>query len=437
MNDKVFARLEKAKKIVIGLSGGADSVAMTHILLSQFGAEKLFCVHINHKIRADEASRDADFVKEYCKKNAIKYEICEFDVPKIAKEKGLGTEECARKIRYECFESFCQNNDVIATAHNKDDNAETVIFNLIRGTGISGIAGIPEIRGNIVRPILDLSKEEILIYCKEKNLEYVNDSTNFENEYSRNKIRNIVIPNLKEINSNVSGNILKNSKIIASLIDYVSDKVDIALKECQDEYGLDIKKLSERDDFLISEIIKNYIKNSTNFECNYEFKHIKEIVNLLDKSGAVCLPNGYVARVKQKRLCIFKENITKQVEILLNTQGETVSVLKKTVFCEKIMQKKEKINNLLFKNCIDYDKINGELVLSYRKSGDFFRIYEKNLSKSLKKLFNEYKIPDFLRDKLIIIRDSQNIVYIEKFGVSAQYCIDENTKNLYLIKIEG
>ncbi|MFI3206506.1 MAG: tRNA lysidine(34) synthetase TilS [Clostridia bacterium] len=424
MNNLVLEKLNEADKIIIGLSGGADSVALTHILYKLFTEKKIFCIHINHQIRGEEAMRDENFVREFCKTFGIDLAVKTFDVPKIAKEKNQGTEECARNIRYECFHSLCGENDVIATAHNQDDNAETVIFNLVRGTGLKGLAGIPFVRGKVLRPVLDKSRKEIEQYCKENKLEFIHDSTNFENEYSRNKIRNIVFPVLREINSKATENIMKSSEILTCLNENIEETAEKILEKAEDEYGLKTEVLLKNSDYLISETIKLFLlKKKIN---SYEYKHIKEIINCIKNTGAVVLPGDIQVSVKQKRLTVYSKK-----ELYTEEYSE------KNVILQENLQNNEKINNLLFKNLIDCDKINDGIIIGTKKNGDVFRQAKRNVSKTLKKLFNEAKIPAHLRDKLIVLRDGDKIVYIENFGVAQDYCVDEKTKRYYSVLIEN
>ena len=204
MKQKIIKTIEennlisKGDSIVIGLSGGADSVFLT-LILNEIKDEfnlKLKAVHINHQLRGDESERDMLFCKNLCKKLDIDF-VCEkIDVKAQAKLRNKGIEEAAREIRYECFKNECENGK-IATAHNLDDLAETLIFNITRGSGVLGLCSIPIKRENIIRPILYVSREEIEQYLKNANQDFVVDSTNLTDDYSRNKIRHNVIPTLK------------------------------------------------------------------------------------------------------------------------------------------------------------------------------------------------------------------------------------------------
>lgn len=197
--------LSYGDKIVVGLSGGADSVCLTHALVSLRDSLSLEveAVHVNHGIRGEEALRDEKFCSDFCKSLGIKLTVFRFDIPLECKKTGESEEECGRRKRYECFKNTAGENAKIATAHNLNDSAETVLLNIVRGTGCKGLCGIPPIRGNIIRPLIMTSRDDIELYCKENSLDFVTDSTNLQNEYKRNVIRNVVFPTLQKMNPSV------------------------------------------------------------------------------------------------------------------------------------------------------------------------------------------------------------------------------------------
>lgn len=432
MNKLVYEKLAEAEKIIIALSGGADSVALTHILYSEF-PKKIMVAHVNHLIRGSEAFSDEKFVLDFCESLGIECKVLRKDIPKLAKDKGIGEEECGRIVRYEYFASLCNSNDVIATAHNADDNAETVLLNLIRGSGVDGLCGIPFVRKNIVRPILDMPRNEIENYCKENNLNYVTDSTNNENDYSRNKVRNLVMPLLKSINSNASENIGRTSAIMNQYKGYINSDVENILQKCRIKNSLDCIKLREYDEYILSEVVKSFL--CENGIKNYEEKHIKKAVEFIFSSGAVMLPQKKTLSVKQNILSVFEESEHSYSENLLEIGRTNVFLNKQIEINEKKFIFFEKINKKLFNTLIDCDTIKKCLTVSTRKSGDYFHQHGRNAGKSLKKLFNEVKIPTHLRDKVLIVRDGDKIVFVEGFGVSEKYSINANSENILEVEI--
>ena len=198
-----YNMLNNVNAVIIGVSGGADSMALLKFFegYSKKRNLNLIASHVNHCLRGEESDRDENFVREYCQKNEIKLEILRIDVSKIAEEKKKGIEECARKLRYDFFNELSAKYDgKIATAHTLSDSVETMLLNLARGTGVAGLCGIPAKRDNIIRPLIALKRAETQRYCKENGISYVTDSTNLKREYTRNKIRLDVIPVLKQIN---------------------------------------------------------------------------------------------------------------------------------------------------------------------------------------------------------------------------------------------
>lgn len=244
--------IEKEDRVVLGVSGGADSVCLLHTLseLQKALEIRLFVVHINHGIRGKEASRDENYVKELCKKLDVEFFSFHYNIPKMAAMLKISEEEAGRKARYEAFENIAtdisktEGVDIskvkIAVAHNKNDNAETMLHNLSRGSGISGLKGISVKNGRIIRPLLIFTRAEIEEYLNENKIEYMTDSTNLENEYTRNVLRNEVFPILtKYVNSNVVNNFYKTSTVAAEADEYFEDS---AKKFCENNLKVEGNK---------------------------------------------------------------------------------------------------------------------------------------------------------------------------------------------------
>ena len=237
-SNKLFTGNEK--NILTGFSGGADSVCLLFILKSlkdagMFPETDMIAAHLNHGIRGEEALRDERFVKDFCRENGIKLFTERADIPGIAQETGESEESAGRRVRYDFFRRILkqEGGGVIATAHHKNDLAETVLFNICRGTGLTGIAGIRAKQGDVVRPLICLTREQIESYNESQNLEYVNDSTNEDNIYTRNFLRNRVIPLLEEkVNSGVVEHIYRLSEIALRADGYFAGKADMLFGRC-------------------------------------------------------------------------------------------------------------------------------------------------------------------------------------------------------------
>ncbi len=437
-----FEYLSNRDRIIIGLSGGADSVALTHILFNEFGAKKLICAHVNHMIRGDEADKDTEFCQKYCNSLGIRLEILRKDVPTFAKENNLGEEEAGRIVRYNFFRSLIQNeNDVICTAHNADDNAETVLLNLARGTGLKGLCGIPQEREGIYRPILKLTRSEIEAYCKENNLDYVTDSTNLSDDYNRNKIRHNILPVLKGINSGVVDNILRMCDSIKADEVYLSCKAKELVKGSRTTFGYKADVLSKADDAVLNRALMLIADEYKGVKL--EKKHIELIKTMLG-GGACDVPVNMSCAVSKGKLFFFEKNpkLLEDFEISFGSKdramafanGKSIDIRKRKISQNDINDKK--IHNLLFNNSADYDKIKHKLNVSTRKEGDRLTLKRRNITKSLKKIMAEEGIPAQLRDRIIVIRDGESLVFVEGLGVNAEYLPDEKTSVLIKFSID-
>ena len=217
-----FSLLENTKNVTVALSGGADSMALLFSLnsLKDVLGITVKAAHLNHLIRGDEAFRDEEFVKGVCEKLGIELFIKRADIPLLAKEKGISTELAARETRYEFLESVASGG-AVATAHTASDNLETVIYNLTRGSGIDGIAGIPAKRDIFIRPLILCTRSQIDDYCAKHEISFVTDSSNLSDDYTRNKIRHNIVPVLKEINPSVENTVLRSSLILKEDAEYL------------------------------------------------------------------------------------------------------------------------------------------------------------------------------------------------------------------------
>lgn len=320
MKDKVIETIKKYEliqakdKIVLGVSGGPDSITMLDILREireEFDFE-IVVAHINHMIRK-EAIQDEEYVKKYCEKNNIKCFVKRIDVIDIANNKKIGTEEAGRLVRYEFFDEVLKQtgSNKIAIAHNKNDKVETIIMHVLRGSGLSGLKGIEPIRGNIIRPLIECEREEIEKYCDENRLEPRIDKTNFENDYTRNKIRNIVIPYIeKELNPNIIETIDRLSEV-AKKEDRYLEKValdvydKILIKQEPGQIMLELKGFNEQDEVIKSRIILYTVKKLFGSSQGIEKIHINDIIKLCNNN----IGNKYLTPNKKIKILVKDKKI--------------------------------------------------------------------------------------------------------------------------------
>lgn len=392
---------------IIGFSGGADSSAILHYLSKK--TKKLLAVHINHMIRGEEALRDEFFCKNVCKKYGVKFLSYRVDVPLLAEERKQGLEETAREERYKIFnEIMSQNGDYkcIVTAHNANDNAETVIFNLARGSGAKGVAGIKPVINNIVRPLIYCSKAEILEYCKENSITYVNDSTNMDTDYTRNYIRHEVIPAIEKINPAFlesclrMGELLRDDdKFIESICDKIIEENKIKSRINTDLFLSQEKPVASR---LLIHLAKETLDRKAIDSCIKLAKtgKVGQYVNLPNKLSFK-KERGYLKFVKTENLVKANYNITLREGLnYIELAGAVVSVNSEMI---PEVEKYELVEAVKL-------KADGKLYVRNKKDGD--KMIQGKMTKKLKTIFCDKHIPSHHRNKIPLICDEQGILYI-------------------------
>ena len=374
----------------------------------------------------------------------IKLHVKKIDVRKIAKDKGLSEELCGRNIRYEFFDEIVNNSGMkIATAHTLSDSIETMIFNLARGTGLKGLCGIPPVRKNIIRPLINCYRSDIENYCKEHNLDYVTDSTNLEDDYSRNFIRHNILPQLKNINIEADKALGRTINWLCEDENYLSSMAGDMLEKIKtDDNKYDIHDLIDCPVPVKRRVIAKILNNSCG---NISSEHILELENLLNKTGSVNLPKDLKAKVKDGFLIITSQNEDINNSARFNEcmikQGESIQFGEKTIYLQNLSIKDYNylkfINKKLFYNCFDCDMIYGDYKCRTRLDGDYYHPLLKGCGKSLKKLFNELKISKEERTKRLILCDNNGIIWVEGIGIDERVKITDKTKNIVLINING
>lgn len=312
--------IKSGDNIVLGVSGGPDSICMLDIL-KQLKEElnfNIYVAHINHMIR-EEAIEEERYVEEYCKKNNIECFIKRENIIEISKMKKIGTEEAGRVVRYEFFDQVASkiNSNKIATAHNLNDKVETVIMNILRGSGISGLKGIEAQRGKNIRPLIECERYEIEEYCKQKKLNPKYDKSNNENIYTRNKIRNIVLPSIKEeFNPNIVKTICRLAEEAEETSKYLNEIVeksydDILMQKKENEIVLDLKKFNSLNLVIKKRVVLYTINSLFGNTYNIEKVHIEDIIKLCSNNIGnkfLCPHKNLKVLVKNKKI-FFIANI--------------------------------------------------------------------------------------------------------------------------------
>lgn len=417
--------ISKNETILIAFSGGADSVFLAEYLLSI--KEKLNLTlkmsHIEHGIRGKESLKDYEFSKSYASKHNIEFFECHIDAVNESKKAKMGVEEYSRKRRYEFFDTI--KCDKIATAHNLTDNVETMLFRIARGTSIHGLCSIPVKRDKIIRPLLSVSGEEIRNYLNENNIEYCVDSTNTDNDYSRNYIRNVIIPEFKNINSGFIHNAAKLINNINETEKIISDYTDKIYNTVLTDNKLLIAKLKEQSDGVIKRIIIKYFKDN---DIELDTWHLSDILKLLDKRGKIQIKDNIFA---------FSDTGFLRCGKFTDTDFDKISIDKRiiSVNSEKDFLNNCELLNKKFDFYCDCDKIIGNVYVRKRKEGDYIAPSNRNCTKSLKKLFNEYHIAVEKRNSIPIICDDSGIIGVYGYCADERVKFDFNTKNILTIVI--
>ena len=442
MTDKILKTISKHNMmplgctVGVGLSGGADSVVLLHFLVTNkdiLGVSSITAIHIHHGIRGEEADRDLEFSRSFCEKLGVEFACHYVDVPAEAEKTGESIEECARKIRYDIFsKSGCTR---IATAHNLNDNMETVVFNLARGTSILGLCGIPYVRDCYIRPLLDCSRDEIEAYIQENSLEYVTDSTNLCDDYTRNKIRHNIIPQLFEINPNFARSFANCNDSVRLASNYIMQSAMkvVDSSRLQDENNYDCRIIDSCDAAVKNQAIALILKEQG--ISNITKKYIDALAHVIKSGGKVSL-GGCNTATSDCHFLNFKEiegleYFEIQIKDNENSSKTPAGVVKLDYFLKENLQILDKSE---IQNTIDCDKIYGKLVIRNRLEGDCYQPL-KRVNKKLKKLFTENNIPIFNRSKMIIISDDKGIVWTQYFGVADRCKIDENTVNIIMVSV--
>lgn len=443
MTDKLLKTLSKhkikldGKTVCVGLSGGADSIALTHILVKNkevLGIKTVKAVHIHHGIRDEEADRDCEFAKAFCEKNGVEFSAFYINVPTEAEKTGESIEECARRMRYAIFETV--ECDVFATAHNLNDNVETVLLNLIRGTSLSGLCGIPCVRDKFIRPLLDCTREDIEKYIADNNLEYVTDSTNLSDDYSRNKLRHNVLPVLFEMNPSFDKSFLKCIEAVNDTDVFITSSAKELVEAARLDGGFDCDAFKNSPTALKYKAIYLILKEKK--AKNISREHIVAVNNIIENGGTAHIGDGVTVTVERNFLYFGHPTVTERfaVKVLLeNGEVKTPS----GIFEIKILLKKDlqNLNKENIDNLIDYDKILKDVVLRNRIEGDTFRPKNRGITKTLKKLFNEQKIPLSKRSQMVLLSDEDNIIWTELFGTSDKYKVTAKTEKIVEIIKRG
>ena len=406
--------------IAVALSGGKDSMCLLHLLKScqeKFNI-KVKAVNVEHGIRGQDSVNDSAFVKEYCQNNGIELMQTSVNAVEYAQKNKISVENSARILRYDFFDQIIKDGfaDYIATAHHLNDNFETILLNLFRGSGVAGLTGIPKKRDYILRPLLNVDRSQIDGYVLENGVLYVEDKTNFDDEYTRNYLRLNVIPKIIEKFPTAHFSAQKTAEILKEEDDYLNCIAREKVEEKNGKYYISIN--------LAPAIFKRAVKIAlykTGVEKDYEKVHFDDVVKLsnLQTGSKICLPKGVVAIKEYDSVCIYKQEEIKAVKTLTFGVGEFD-------FLDKVLKiTSENLPNSL---TFDKDKIPSDAIIRTRREGDVFTKFGGK-TKKLKEYFIDKKIPLLDRDGIPLVAVDNDVLLIFGVEISEKIKVDEKTEN--------
>lgn len=443
--------LKEKDKVVIGVSGGADSICLFFVLLQlrkKYNLQ-LVVVHVNHGIRGKEAKEDERFVEAICQWENIHFESVRKDVIQIAKKKEMTVEEAGREVRYKAFFEIAEkyNCNRIAVAHNKNDNAETILLNLFRGSGIKGLTGIPAVRDKIIRPLLCIERKEIEQYLNEKEIPFQIDKTNFDSEYTRNRVRLDILPYVIEfINTKAIEHMANTAQIVMQVQQYIeknTDKIyDKIVIHKNGKYSLLVEDFIKEDIIIKKQVIFKMLEGIAGGLKDIEAVHIDAILELCEKQVGkeLNLPYGISAVREYKEITLFideqkQEQMFFQKEVIV--PGKVYLEDKQQYLSFDIIEYKE--NMIIPKNIctkwFDYDKIENTIFVRNRQQGDYMQINQQGGKKKLKDYFIDQKIPQKEREAVLLLVDGSHVMWIIGSRISEAYKIDKDTKKILEVKL--
>lgn len=448
--------IEQGDRIVLGLSGGSDSVCLFHVLvrLKKELDFQLIAVHVHHGLRGEEADRDQRFVEKLCDQYEIPLNIYQADVAQLAKEWNMTVEEAGRAYRYQVFGQVSAEagSGKIATAHHANDQAETLLFHLCRGTGIRGLGGIAPITktdaGIIIRPLLSVTKEMVWNYLRENKLEYCTDSSNYTIDYTRNKIRKEVLPVMEEINTEAVFHMARTAALLRECDFFVKSLVQDFLQR-----EMSVNELNQQPVFLQREIIKEAVVRAAGKAKDISAVHVEQVLQLCkgNTGKQIDLPYGItVIREYDKLEFVDREAVRESQKKRIEQEGalwdgipitgEGIYELpgnRGTIQISVYPYQGQDFSNNEYTKTLDYDTIKQDLRIRFPMAGDRIVIDDKGNSKKLNRYFIDQKIERKKRGDSLLIAENQNIVWVIGGRIGNTYKISETTKQVIEIRYKG
>ena len=452
-----FHMIEPKDTIVLGISGGADSVCLLKILArwKEAWGISLRAVHVHHQLRGEEADADERFVRELCENEGIPCKVFHEDVQGMAQREKIGLEEAGRIARYRCFATVCEDvgGGKIALAHHQDDLAETMLHHLVRGTGMAGLCSLKPVSGNRIRPLLCLEKEEILVYLKAAGQPWRTDSSNLEDDYTRNRIRHHVLEELKtEVNPRAVRHMAQLSEELeetrAVLAQVAAEKRRQYVRKSEKGMLL-AEELKKEPDLIGRQIVHDLLKEISGKQKDFTRIHVEAVQELWNrKVGARRdLPYGmqairtydgiYLERKAEK--CETRDSEKNAgIQVNVHSEGtESFQIGELTLTVSRTARDFGEIPEKKYTKWFDYDRIKQTLVIRHRQPGDRICLFDGGGSKKLKDYLIDRKIPAQKRDQLWLLADGSDILWIIGDRISAAYKVTAESQRILQAEIKG
>lgn len=456
-NDILKHRLiEKGAGVVVGISGGADSVCLLKVLkeLEEELDLRLTAVHVHHGLRGEEADGDQEYVRELCEKWDIVLKIFRVDIKALSLEQKVSLEEAGRVARYSIFNQVFEETGAscIAVAHQKEDQAETIMLHILRGTGLDGLCGMNMKQGSVIRPLLNSSREQILHFLDENKISFRVDSSNLASDYTRNRIRNVLFPMMQDMfRVNAATQLLRLSNLAREdreLLENVSEKAyDSVILNDFDDVEISLKDLKSFPVAIVKRIIRRAWEKINKNRKNLEQVHVDQILNLCQNSFTgkrTLLPQGFEARVSYDKLIFSKQEAIAHESYCypVAIEGITRAQQARCTIHASLMTPKQAFSRYGLPETIkendriqlfDYDKLNGGITLRNRRQGDKIRPYGSGGEKKLKEYFIDQKIPREKRSDTPLITQENRVIWIIGMRTSEDFRADHDTKKVMVL----
>lgn len=442
--------LERGSKVLVAVSGGVDSI----VLLDLFNTIKtkfalsLRVIHINHGLRGSESDADAEFAQKVAQKYGLEFTVKKVDTQNFAYSRKVSIEEGARILRYKFFDDVLEKTqfDRVATAHNIDDQAETILDHLMRGSGIRGLAGIAYSRDKYIRPLLNISRHDIEAYAAQERLKYRTDSSNWELKYKRNRIRYELIPYIRrQFNPKIASVLLHTGDLFRKTEDYIMEQARLSFEKC-------LKSKSRREIILDLNIFRSYVsvirqyiifytldlvsiqKHVVNFQT---MNRIQELAEEGRSGSRVAITKDWEILISRAEL-VFHLRHTESFHFEVNV-AERYSLFQGDVeFYSELIDRSDipdRFSRSANVEYVDYDKLKFPIHLRNPRAGDRFRPLNMRGEKKLSDFFIDEKVPSYLRGRVPILECSEGIIWVCGYRIDDRYKITESTKNILYLEI--